>query len=250
MNHIFVQKLDASKGKQLSRENRAVQRRLQSAVCNEDFGDILKFNKLRVRLEIFYLVFLGIISRNNRSFCAIGPGNTSQLKSPIGQYCLTERFRLPWEVKWMLGDSLLYRSNIYPRLKDSTDFNNMFTLVPEVFWSAESAEERAKRWARSAGGATRLHSARRVLLPTRSYRIRSYLIRQENLWDQGTTCWTMLLNDVGTARPYKWDNLFVPIFIKYIFSFRFVKSSWNSPSLQSTTGVWLRLSRSPRTRWS
>ncbi|XP_031568728.1 histone-lysine N-methyltransferase SETD1B-like [Actinia tenebrosa] len=42
-------KLDASKGKQLSRENRAMQRRLQSAVCNEDFGDILKFNKLRVR---------------------------------------------------------------------------------------------------------------------------------------------------------------------------------------------------------
>ncbi|EDO44546.1 predicted protein, partial [Nematostella vectensis] len=43
------EKLDASKGKQQSRENRAMQRRLQLAVCNEDFGDILKFNKLRVR---------------------------------------------------------------------------------------------------------------------------------------------------------------------------------------------------------
>jgi hypothetical protein len=59
------------------------------------------------------------------------------------------------------------------------------TLVPEVFWSAESAEERAKLSKTREEREKRLHSAQRVLLPTRSYRIRSYLIRQENLWDQG-----------------------------------------------------------------
>ncbi|KAJ7378728.1 Histone-lysine N-methyltransferase setd1b [Desmophyllum pertusum] len=43
------QKTDGNKAKQQSREHRAIQRRLQSAVCNEEFGDLLKFNQLMVR---------------------------------------------------------------------------------------------------------------------------------------------------------------------------------------------------------
>lgn len=43
------QKTDGNKAKQQSREHRATQRRLQSAVCNEEFGDLLKFNQLMVR---------------------------------------------------------------------------------------------------------------------------------------------------------------------------------------------------------
>ncbi|XP_078363244.1 uncharacterized protein LOC144647329 isoform X3 [Oculina patagonica] len=44
------QKTDVgNKAKQQSREHRAIQRRLQSVVCNEEFGDLLKFNQLMVR---------------------------------------------------------------------------------------------------------------------------------------------------------------------------------------------------------
>lgn len=42
-------KTEGNKAKQQSREHRATQRRLQSAVCNEEFGDLLKFNQLMVR---------------------------------------------------------------------------------------------------------------------------------------------------------------------------------------------------------
>ena len=45
---FLFQKLDSSKAKQQSREHRLLQRRLQSAVIKEDFGDLLKFNQLRV----------------------------------------------------------------------------------------------------------------------------------------------------------------------------------------------------------
>ena len=42
------QKTDGNKAKQQSREHRAIQRRF-AAVCNEEFGDLLKFNQLMVR---------------------------------------------------------------------------------------------------------------------------------------------------------------------------------------------------------
>ena len=47
--YLYHQKTDGNKAKQQSREHRAIQRRLQSAVCNEEFGDLLKFNQLMVR---------------------------------------------------------------------------------------------------------------------------------------------------------------------------------------------------------
>lgn len=46
---VEEQKTDGNKAKQQSREHRAIQRRLQSVVCNEEFGDLLKFNQLMVR---------------------------------------------------------------------------------------------------------------------------------------------------------------------------------------------------------
>ena len=51
MVFLNFQKTDgkAKQAKQQSRDHRAIQRRLQSAVCNEEFGDLLKFNQLRVR---------------------------------------------------------------------------------------------------------------------------------------------------------------------------------------------------------
>lgn len=50
--YFYHQKTDGNKAKQQSREHRAIQRRLQSAVCNEEFGDLLKFNQLMVRKSI------------------------------------------------------------------------------------------------------------------------------------------------------------------------------------------------------
>ena len=48
---------EANKAKQQSRENRALQRRLAASFQNEDFGDILKFNQLKV-IKSFYLSLL------------------------------------------------------------------------------------------------------------------------------------------------------------------------------------------------
>ena len=47
---LYLSMQDGLKHKQQSRENRATQRRLISSFVNDDFGDLVKFNKLKVRL--------------------------------------------------------------------------------------------------------------------------------------------------------------------------------------------------------